>query len=317
MKKNIKLSVIIPVFNCEKYLSRCLESILNQSFKNIKIIIVNDASTDNTNQIIKNFKKQSNQILAITNENNKGIGLSRNIGLRYANSEYVTFLDADDWIDTNAYNKMVYSLDKTKADIAICGIKTDYNSSYCSTNRYTYINDNVIDGKFALHLLSRTNSQDIYISPMPGNKIMRTKFIKDNYLLFPQRSFCEDDEFFFKAFYYSNKVALIPDVYQHYFQRNDSAMHIFSKKHIDDFIACFKEIKRFSQVANDTNIIKDYYSYFKKSLISLLNSLFSSEQNIKYQKEYLKYLYEKIDANFSITEYIEYIDIMEIKKYIL
>lgn len=317
MKTNIKLTVIIPVFNCEKYLSRCLESLLNQSLKDIQIIIVNDASTDNTSQVIKRIKKQNKQILVITSENNKGTGLSRNIGLNYANSEYITFLDADDWVDTNAYNKMIYSLDTTNADIAICGIKTEYVSPYCSTSRYTYINNNIIDGKFALHLLSRTISQDIFISPMPGNKIIRTKFIKDNNLLFPQRSFCEDDEFFFKAFYYSNKVTLIPDVYQHYFQREDSTMHIFSKRHIDDFIACFKEIKKFSKELDDTNITKDYYSYFKKTLSSLLSSLFSSEQNITCQRYYLKYLYEQIDANFSISEYIEYIDIMEIKKHIL
>lgn len=317
MKNNVKLSVIVPVFNCEKYLQRCLESLINQSFKNIQIIVVNDASTDKTDEVINEFKNHNENILKITNEENKGAGSSRNIGLNYTNSEYITFLDADDWIDTNTYQKMIYALDETKADIAICGIKTEYLSSYCSTNRYTYINENTIDGKFALHLLSHTNAQDIYISPMPGNKIMRTKFIKDNNLLFPQRSFCEDDEFFFKVFFYSNKVALVPNVYQHYFQRENSAMHVFSKKHIDDFINCFKEIKKFSQLIIDDEIMKDYYSYFKKSLSSLLNSLFSSEQNINYQRDYLKYLYEQININFSISEYIEYMDIMEIKKYIL
>ena len=171
MKNNVKLSVIVPVFNCEEYLQRCLESLINQSFKNIQIIIVNDASTDKTNEVINEFKNNNENILAITNERNKGAGLSRNIGLNYTNSEYITFLDADDWIDTNTYQKMIYALDETKADIAICGIKTEYPSSYCSTNRYTYINENTINGKFALHLLidleNRDGSNTVYLFSEP------------------------------------------------------------------------------------------------------------------------------------------------------
>lgn len=317
MDNSIKLTVVIPVFNCEKYLQRCLESVVNQSLKNIKIIIINDASTDKTAEVINKFKSQNNKILVITNKVNKGTGQSRNMGITITDSEYITFLDADDWVDTNTYKKMVSVLDETKADIAVCGVKTEYISTYNSIKRYTYNSDNIIDGKFALHLLSHTNTQDIYISPMPGNKIIRTKFMKENKLLFPQRSFCEDDELFFKAFYQAHKVAIVPDVYHHYFQREDSAMHLFSKKHIDDFITCFKEINKFSRLINDDEIKKDYYSFFKKTLLSLLNTLFCSEQKAANQREYLKYLYEQINDNFSIAEYIEYFDLMDIKKYLL
>lgn len=318
IRKTPKLSVIVPVFNCEKFLPRCIDSLLNQSLKSIEIIIVDDASTDKTSALAKHYAFNNENIIFQENPENKGAGYSRNVGLDLSSGKYITFLDADDWVDTNAYMIMTKSMDKTLADIAVCGIKNEYSSIQSSTIRYDYAYDNVISGSFALHLLSRIEAQDIYISPMPGNKVIRKDLMLKNNLLFPNRSFCEDDEFFFKAFYYAKSISIVPNVFQHYYQREDSTMHIFSKKHIDDFLEAFKEMKVFIQTKDDTiPIWKDYYSFFRKCLFSVLNTLFSCEQQVAIQKEYLDYLFSNMMKIFTFEELIEYMDIQKLKQYIL
>lgn len=312
-----KVSVIVPVFNCEKYLSRCIDSLLNQSLKNIEIIIVDDYSTDATTTIAKQYASNNFNVIFHKNAKNMGTGYSRNIGFNLSKGEYVAFLDADDWIDTNAYMIMTKNMDTTLGDIAVCGIKTEYSNIHSSTVRYNYAFDNTISGTFALHLLSCSEAQDIYISPMPGNKVIRRKFLIKNELLFPKRSFCEDDEFFFKAFYFAQNITIVPEVFQHYYQREDSSMHMFSKKHIDDFLDTFKELKAFLMI-NDTalSIWKDYYAFFQKCLFSVLNTLFSCEQQIVMQKKYLNYLFENVLHNFTVEEIIEHVDIQKLKQYI-
>lgn len=304
-----KLSVIVPVWNGEKYIKRCIDSILNQSLKDLEIIIVDDKSTDSTLELLKHHYFDTINISIVCHDTNEGTGAARNTGLRHACGKYIAFLDADDWIDTNAYMKMTSILETVHTDIAVCGIMTEFSSPVLSELRYSYAYHNTISAEFALKLLSKNEAQDSYISPMVGNKVFRHSFLKRHSLTFPNKNNFEDDEFMFKSFLYAKSVSLVPNTFHHYFQRQGSAMHSFSKLTIDDFISTFLSIKKELDAVQEWEIkSSEYYSFFDKCLSSLLNTLFSSEQQVESQRNYLSYLLEEIINRFSLKELVAHID---------
>ena len=122
---NKKVSIIVPVYNSEKTILRCLDSILNQTYKNIEIIIVDDGSTDNSYNLIKSRLNNDHRIKLIKKENT-GVSDSRNNGLEITTGEYVTFIDSDDWIELNLIEKMVEVLEKENVDIVCCNYYLNY-----------------------------------------------------------------------------------------------------------------------------------------------------------------------------------------------
>ena len=118
--KKPKISIIIPAYNVEKYIGECLLSIIKQTFKELEIIIINDGSTDRTEEIIKLFKKDKR--IVIINQKNKKQGGARNTGLKIAKGEYIGFIDSDDWIEHNYYEELYKAILKYNADIAVTNI---------------------------------------------------------------------------------------------------------------------------------------------------------------------------------------------------
>ena len=113
----IKISVIIPVYNVEQYLRECLESVINQTLSELEIICINDGSTDSSLDILREYEQKDNRIIVI-NKDNEGQAAARNIGISMAKGEYIGFLDSDDYIDSNFYEKLYNAAKKYKADIA-------------------------------------------------------------------------------------------------------------------------------------------------------------------------------------------------------
>ena len=106
MEKNIKVSVIVPVYNVEKYIRQCLESIINQTYKNLEIIVVNDGTKDNSMKIVEEYL--SDERIKVINKENGGIASARNRGIDEATGEYISFVDSDDWLELNTYEKFLY-----------------------------------------------------------------------------------------------------------------------------------------------------------------------------------------------------------------
>lgn len=121
-----KVSIIVPVYDVEKYLSQCLDSLVQQTYSNIEIIVINDGSFDNSKKIIEQYAKQFSNIKFINNSENLGLSKARNIGLDYANGEYIFFIDSDDWINRNTIERLVY-------------LATTYNSKIVETNHTNVI----------------------------------------------------------------------------------------------------------------------------------------------------------------------------------
>ena len=121
------ISIIIPVYNAESYIRRCLESVLSQTYKEIQVILVNDGSTDDTLSILEEYSRSDSRIQLI-NKDNSGVSKTRNIGIDISDGEYIGFVDADDYLEPEMYEKLYNAIKKTAADVACCGYYQDFDT---------------------------------------------------------------------------------------------------------------------------------------------------------------------------------------------
>lgn len=309
------LTIVIPVFNTAKLLTRCLDSLLNQVNKKCKILLINDCSTDNSLDIITQYSNKYCNIDFISLPKQSGAGNARNEGLKKVKTKYVCFLDSDDWIDSNSYEKVIRFLEKHQnCDIALFGVKMEYKSPFLSKFKCNYEYTNIIEGPYALTIFCKTINYDLYISSMLGNKVFRTKLLKNNNIRF-QHIYFEDVYFSFVTFFYSRYICIIENTYLHYYQRYDSIMHSFSIHYIDGLFDVLIDVKKF---LIDNGCFgayqKEYFALFNKCIYSLMNIIFSENQNDTIQKKYILYLVTTLTKKFDIAELINNLDILLIKE---
>lgn len=206
----IKVSVIVPAYNVEKYIETCLDSIINQTLKEIEIIIINDGSTDSTKSKIENYQKQYPNITAIHKEN-EGQGKARNMGIEIACGEFVTFVDADDTINENMLKKMYQEVTTKQADVAVC----DY---------YEIIQDQTIRKK-AIPQKTEDFKKDYIVSIAgPCNKLIRTSLLKQHNLRFLETGIYEDIAMIPLVGVYANNIRYLEEPYYNYYIREGSTM---------------------------------------------------------------------------------------------
>lgn len=191
-----KISVIVPVYNVAKYLERCLESILSQSFKDFEIICVNDGSTDNSLEILQQYAKKDKRV-KIINQKNSGAGYSRNIGINAALGNYLSFIDADDWIDELFLEKVYHLAEVSSADI----IETTKSYNYYSADNIKLFNKRNAQGFIANGTFFR---RDVI-----WDKLFKTEFIKNNHIIFPN-GLCHNDAYFLLQSLY-HKAVIVQD----------------------------------------------------------------------------------------------------------
>ena len=301
MKKDF-VSVIIPVYNGEKYIGRCLESVINQSYKQIEIVIVNDSSKDCSLEIIKQYLADNPNITLINNCTTLGAAESRNCGLKHTDSEYVLFLDCDDWIDINCIEKAVNKFHQNpQVDIVIWEIKTSYSYNKISS-RYSYCYNNVLTNKMALSLLSHTIDNEFFLSPLLGCKLIKKELIDTHNILFPATIY-EDDMFTFLLFLYSKKIALITGKCLYYYQHPESLTHHFTDKYIEDFFNTFNQLYYYIK---DEKYKIYYYKYLDKCLKSMINSMLNNISDIHMQTMYKAQILKSFYKNINIEEYYQY-----------
>lgn len=193
------LSIVIPVYNTEKYLSECIESLIKQTYTNIEIICVDDCSPDNSASIIKEYMQQDSRVKYIAHKENKFQGGARNTGIEQAQGEYITFIDSDDYIaDINCYKTAINNLEKYSADTSIF--------SFFEKGERGEKNYKISSSVKGFHKLNRDNFTKVHCSPC--NKIFKLTDIKANNLFFPERMKFEDE-----AFWYKYVAAIEPKAY--------------------------------------------------------------------------------------------------------
>lgn len=294
------VTVIIPIHNGEKYLQRCIDSILNQSYKNIELLVIDDNSTDDTYKVLQKYLKLPN-VRFIKNTDTLGPAKTRNIGLQNAKSPYILFLDCDDWIDLNCIKKAVQILNNNSSiDIAIWEIKTAYYSNQFSI-RYQYQYNNILDNKMALSLLSHLYENEYFISPLLGCKLFKKQLLDKHKILFPDTIY-EDDMFTFLSILYSEKIALITGSYLYYYQHSDSLTHHFSERNITDFFETFNELYKHI----DTSSKKYYYKYLSKSLSSMLTCMTNAITDTQILAKYKSMIFTSFYKSINTQEYYSY-----------
>lgn len=230
----IKVSILIPVYNTEKFLRKCLDSVINQTLKEIEIIITNDGSKDYSEKIIKEYINRDSRI-KYTKQKNLGLGATRNKGISLATGEYIAFLDSDDWVDKDYYEIMYENAKKNKSDLVV--------SSH-----------NVVRGEKKININKKNNSKEKYLIDLlngnqPGfswNKLYKTDLIKRNNLKFPERGYfenVEDQYFSIRSVYYANKVSFENTVNINYRINNNSIVNNYQKGLLDDIEKLYIENK--------------------------------------------------------------------------
>ena len=207
---SVKVSIIIPAFNTEKYLERCLLSVINQTLKEIEIICIDDNSTDNTLNIFKNFERQDNRIKVIHFEENKGVAAARNEGIKVATGEYIGFMDSDDYADEKYYENL-------------------YNNSY----DYDVIVGKYVDGTNNSERYLKVNRR--YIHGAIFDSIWKKRFILDNNVKHNINMKTGSDKRFRKDVYKFNpKVLQLPDegIY-YYYKRREGSLTNFDKNDLE------------------------------------------------------------------------------------
>lgn len=310
------LTVIVPVYNTSKYLGRCIESVLNQTINDMAVIVVNDGSTDNSEEIIeKNFIKRSN-IEYIKLEKNIGVGNARNLGIKKAQTKYITFIDSDDWVDAAYYENMLRIIEYDQSDICISGIKTEVDDVYSWKFRYQYPSHFIVDGNFCMHSLTNQYNHDITISPIVNNRIYKRELILNSNIWFDQSKRAQDLFFSFLVFIYTEKASICHDVFYHYYQRDFSATHNFTKQYIDDYFYILLTLK---EELNARRIFlsykEEYESYVNHQMTKLINNMFYNVQIASEQKEYIVYILKKATDLISIEKIVEYVDIERLKSF--
>jgi len=227
-----KISVIIPVYNVENYLAKCLESVVNQTLRDIQIIVVNDGSTDNTALIARKYHDLYPARFVYIEKENSGQGGARNVGLAYAAGEYIGFVDGDDYVEPDMYEQMYSLAKKDNFDMVEC----DYFHTYTRREKLKLVPHYTLDTmlvstKYAL-----------------WNKIMKRSIIEKNKLLFPDRLIYEDFEFVCRIVPYITKIGFIQRPLYHYIQREGSTCHIKTDKIKDIF-----------------TVLENIFSYYRKN----------------------------------------------------
>ena len=237
---NYKISVIVPIYNAQDDLTSAIDSVINQSFgfDNIELILVDDASTDNSKEIIKGYQKKYNNIKLVEFKHNSGLpGKPRSAGIDYATSEYIIFLDADDTYKSNAFDILYNAIIKSDSDFVIAS---------------HYIN---LDGDMVKANLISTDEKILCLNPLkdqktfnqlsynhlvaPWGKIFKKELLINNDIRFPEDSLCEDTYFYFKALINSKKVTILPKDYLYVyntFENKKTAIHGHNLTKFNNFL---------------------------------------------------------------------------------
>ncbi len=290
-----KISVIVPCYNVEPYIKRCLNSLLNQTLSNIEIICIDDKSTDNTLEILKDFAGKNAHIHLIEQAQNCGAAAARNAGIDAAVGEYIGFVDADDFVDDDFFEKLYHKATQTKADIVKANAKiTDHDF----TKRYDDLQINRIRlyGKW-------------YFMYQWWTGLYRGELIKKNNIKFPEKIISGQDIVFLSlCVAAANKVELCPDTFYHYLRRSDSLDEpILSPQKIESKINAVKFI---SEIYNKSDMPDDAYSYCYHQRWVLLKSFIERNPSINCKRKVAEAFIEMYqnckDKNKLIEAHLKY-----------
>ncbi|MBQ6840658.1 MAG: glycosyltransferase family 2 protein [Bacilli bacterium] len=293
-----KVSIVVPIYNAEDYLKRCIDSLVNQTLKDIEIILINDGSTDNSNKIVEDYL--SDKRIVYINKKNEGIGKTRNLGISKCTGEYLVFVDSDDFVDKNYCKKMYNYAKKNKCDFVV----SDYTNYIEETAEKRLVNL-----PFFSNTSLKKNSEIMnMINLGPCNKIYSTKLIKDNNLSFAENLKYEDVPFVCSVLNFAKKIGKINESFC-YFSIHEGSQTTVRDQKIFDILKIMDIVK---------DLFAEKYSESEKKL--RVNTVLNYVIQARYIKE-KKVRHSFVDACFKYLKSIDkkwfkYITDKEFKHYI-
>ena len=292
----IKISVVVPAYNVEKYIEKTLKSIVNQTLREIEIIVINDGSTDDTLSIIKRLMLEDKRIILI-NKKNGGVSQARNDGIKIAKGEYVSFIDGDDWIEEDFFKDSYKYGSENNLDI----VMSDAYLDYFRRKKTKYLKElevqKIISGEEYLKQLYKNNCLKVV-----WNKIVKREiFIKNDLFFLENVPSGEDMNLTIKLGYVVSKIGKINKAYYHYIQYPQSVTKQKTSNKIYPFLKSFDDIRNFIKKIDSNLLKKDevkIYEYEVKSIQNFVvkDSNWKNEDYIKAVEIFLDLVKsEKID----------------------
>lgn len=258
MKLTPKISIIIPVYNVEKYMNECINSVLSQSFQDIEIILINDGSKDSSGEICNNYKATDPRIHVI-HKKNGGASSARNAGIKFSNGKYLMFLDSDDyWNSESLLSNLIESIEKYNPDILMFGytLYSEYTKKYGPQiyNFDTALVNNAPFEKAFKYLVSSAN-----YSVHAGLKLIRASIIKENKILFKEGIVGEDIDWMANLILHTESVAAINEHSYIYRRRPGSVTNTMTYKNYNDL---YRIIKKWTNYINQIEVNAKFKYYY-------------------------------------------------------
>ncbi len=249
MDHNIKISILMPIYNVEQYLEKTLDSVFLQTYQNIDYVFVNDCSPDNSFQVLKDvinkYSIDESRYIIINHEQNEGIAVSRADCIAHAKGDYVAFVDSDDWIEKNAIEQMVLATKAGSIDIVGCDFIKEFLSGKTSYHHEKYA-DNCREN------MLRCLNYDIATVLW---KLLIRRNLFDNFTITPHVDIVEDYIMSVKLYYYAKSFVAIPKAFYHYVQYNQSRVSFQTKRSLNMHIKGVQEVESFCR---EKGIHNDY-----------------------------------------------------------
>lgn len=300
----VKLSIIVPVYNVEAYLDKCLKSLVNQLLDNIEVIVINDGSPDHSQKIIDRYIKKYPKIIKSKTIPNGGVGNARNVGLSMASGEYVAFLDSDDYVHKDTYIKLYDRAKETNADMVACG--------YYNVHNDVLTEKHVDDGELFGNNIK--NHPELIRESLPfcWAYIYRKKMLDKYDLCFTKHKIFEDLLFVYKCYKHANKIEKVYEPLVYYVDRTDgtSVTQKFSLKFFDIF-EVMRELKKYY----GNTIDKKYLTFIALRHIYIRFNTKIKFSEMKIKKQFIEDSYnflDEFDSEWKSNIYFE-----KIKKVII
>ncbi len=268
MKKPI-ISVIVPVYNVEKYLPQCLDSILCQTFSNIEIICVNDGSTDKSRKILEEYKNKDSRI-KIVDKKNGGLSSARNAGMAVAQGEFYSYIDSDDWVTPDMLEKLYENITTFNSDIAICAVHQFDETKQKIDDSNPYYTLGYFDKSFDNTTFSYKDVKPFImdVCVMAWNKLYRRSLIEECNAKYPDGFIFEDGPFFFSIFFKTNRVSIVREfLYYYRINRKNSIIQKAGMKFLNviDVVEMM-----FSKIKDLPDFDDIRYTFFRKKVEDIL-----------------------------------------------
>lgn len=273
----MKISIIVPVYNVENYLRKCINSILNQTIKDIEIILVNDGSKDKSGDICEEYKKKDDRVVVIHKENG-GLSSARNAGLKIATGELINFIDSDDWIEPDYLEILYDGIIKCNADISVMHLTkvTQYEKiEFMTKRKEEWV-------KLTPHKAMESFFADNFIGYSACNKLYRSNLFEG--ITYPEGMIMEDKATTYKLIHKTNLLAVNLSEKYHYYLRNDSIMQsTFNRKKFDSLKIHLEQIEFVDEYYPEFyELIRARYAYESfRLLLMMIRSNYSEKSDVE------------------------------------